>query len=115
MERKRHTKVVQPDVIILCDYKKDINEKDKYKGTPDLVVEILSPSTRSKDIIKKGDLYMESGIREYWSADPMKQTVTSYMYEHFEVSDYTTCKLGETAASFIFPELQIDAEAMMDR
>ncbi|MBC8452620.1 MAG: type II toxin-antitoxin system Phd/YefM family antitoxin, partial [Spirochaetes bacterium] len=39
--------VVQPDVLVLCDYEKDINEKDKYKGTPTLVVEIVSPSTRS--------------------------------------------------------------------
>lgn len=109
------TNVVQPDVMILCDYKKDINEDDAYKGTPDLVVEILSPSTRSKDILKKGDLYMESGIREYWNVDPMKQAVTIYTYEHFEVSDYTICKMGDTAASFIFPGLQITVEAMMRR
>jgi prevent-host-death family protein len=109
------TNVVQPDVMILCDFEKDINEKDSYKGTPDLVVEILSPSTRSKDILKKGDLYMESGVREYWSVDPMKQTVTVYTYEHFEVSDYNICKMGETAASFIFPGLQIAVAAMMGR
>jgi Uma2 family endonuclease len=65
--------------------------------------------------LKKGDLYMESGIREYWTVDPMKQTVTIYTYEHFEVSDYTICKTGDTAASFIFPGLQITVEAMMRR
>lgn len=57
------TNVVQPDLIVLCDHEKDIDEDDWYKGTPALVVEILSPSTRSKDMLRKGDLYMESGIK----------------------------------------------------
>ncbi|HAK46754.1 MAG TPA: hypothetical protein DCO79_12665 [Spirochaeta sp.] len=47
------TCVVQPDLMIFCDYEKDINERDMYDGTPTIVIEILSPSNSRKDVIKK--------------------------------------------------------------
>ncbi len=48
-------------------------ENDYYKGVPALVVEILSQSTRSKDLIKKLDLYMSCDIREYWIVNPLNR------------------------------------------
>lgn len=43
--------VVQPDIVVICD-KDNLDEKGNYKGTPTLVIEVLSPSTRSKDMLK---------------------------------------------------------------
>ena len=79
---------VQPDLLVLCDYEDDINEEDRYKGTPTLVVEILSPSSRSHDMVRKLGLYEESGIREYWVIDPEHKTVLIYSFEEFRMKEY---------------------------
>jgi Uma2 family endonuclease len=55
--------VVQPDVVVICDLDK-VNESNKYEGIPTLVVEVLSPSTKGKDMVTKFNLYMKSGILE---------------------------------------------------
>ncbi|MEW6238810.1 MAG: Uma2 family endonuclease [Candidatus Omnitrophota bacterium] len=60
--------VVQPDVLVVCD-KKKITEKN-IQGAPDLVIEILSPSTAKKDRWEKKNLYEKFGVREYLLADP---------------------------------------------
>ncbi|HHU62374.1 MAG: Uma2 family endonuclease [Bacillota bacterium] len=54
---------------VICD-EENVSQGGKYKGTPTLVVEIVSPSSRSKDIVTKLDFYMQSGIREYLIVDP---------------------------------------------
>jgi len=100
--------VVQPDIIVLCDPEKDINEKDRYKGTPELVLEILSPSTRSRDLLKKGDLYMESGIKEYWIVDPVSTTISIYAYDEFDVKSYTVYFEGQKAVSVLFQGLAVE-------
>lgn len=71
--------MIQPDVIVVC-------EKEKVRGwgimgAPDFVLEVLSPSTKRKDCIKKLDLYMEAGVREYWMIDPAKRKVIVYQFE----------------------------------
>lgn len=71
--------MIQPDVVILCD--KDKLTKWGIMGAPDFVVEVLSPSTRRKDCIKKLDKYMEAGVREYWMVDPDKRKVIVYEFE----------------------------------
>ena len=60
--------VVQPDLMVVCDKSK----VDRYgiHGAPDLVVEILSPSTRANDRLRKYNLYEQAGVREYWIVDP---------------------------------------------
>jgi len=60
--------VVQPDVFVVCD-KNKITEKN-IQGAPDLVIEILSPTTAKKDRWEKKNLYEKFGVREYLLADP---------------------------------------------
>jgi Uma2 family endonuclease len=62
-----HT-VVQPDIVVYCDPSK-LTEAGA-RGAPDLVVEVLSPSTSKKDQREKFDLYQNHGVREYWIIDP---------------------------------------------
>lgn len=71
--------MVQPDVIILCDKNKIM--KWGIMGAPDFVVEVLSPSTKRKDCIKKLDKYREAGVKEYWMIDPEKRKVIVYEFE----------------------------------
>lgn len=60
--------VVQPDIIVVCDPRK--LEKKGCVGAPDLVIEILSPSTAKTDWSDKYNVYEEAGVREYWIVNP---------------------------------------------
>ena len=62
-----------PDVMIVCN--PDIIRPDAIYGAPDLVVEILSPSTARNDRISKLQTYGKAGVREYWIVSPLAHTV----------------------------------------
>ena len=70
---------VQPDVLIVCDRSKVINRC--VYGAPDFVLEVLSPSTRKKDMIIKLNKYLNAGVREYWMIDPDKKKLFVYRLE----------------------------------
>ena len=99
--------VCQPDILIACDTVGNINEKGKYMGTPALVVEILSPSTRSKDMVKKLNTYMLSGVKEFWVVDPASRTVLAYMFNDCEIEGFLSCKDGEAVVSRAFPGMEV--------
>jgi Uma2 family endonuclease len=71
--------VVQPDVFVVCDEGK-INDQS-IQGAPDLVIEVLSPSTSRKDRWEKKALYERSGVLEYILIDPEGQYVERYLLE----------------------------------
>ena len=99
--------VMQPDLLIACDLEGNINEKDKYMGTPTLCVEILSKSTRSRDMVDKLNTYMTSGVKEFWVVDPKKRTVLIYAFKDLEIEEYSTYKENEALSSYYFKGLQI--------
>jgi prevent-host-death family protein len=100
--------IVQPDMMIICDLEENLNEDDYYKGVPSLVVEVLSKSTRRKDLIKKLDLYMSCGVSEYWIVNPENKEVTVYLFEDHNISNNATYKNDEAAQSFIFKGLSAE-------
>lgn len=65
--------VVQPDLVVVCDEEK-LDDRG-CRGAPDLVVEILSPSTSRKDIGVKFSLYERHGVREYWIIHPAEESL----------------------------------------
>lgn len=71
--------VVQPDVIVVCDKKKI--QASHIHGAPDLVVEILSPSTTLKDRREKKDLYEKFGVKEYLLVDPEEKYAEKYVLQ----------------------------------
>lgn len=71
--RLKDNTVLQPDITVVCDPGK-LDERG-CKGAPDLVVEILSPSTAQHDQIRKFNQYLEAGVREYWLVYPDTKTV----------------------------------------
>ena len=68
--------VVQPDISVFCDQDK-LDDRGAV-GAPDLIIEILSPSTAAKDLREKFSLYEKSGVKEYWIVDPANETLTVY-------------------------------------
>ena len=75
--------MVQPDLLVVCD--RDKVHKQVVYGAPDLVVEVLSPSTRRKDMSIKLAKYAEAGVREYWMVDPDKKKILVYLLEKDEL------------------------------
>ena len=67
--------IVQPDIIFVSKEREHIITPANIQGAPDLLVEILSPSTARRDRTTKRDLYARHGVGEYWIADPDAQTV----------------------------------------
>lgn len=86
--------MVQPDVLILCDLSKQ--QKKVIYGAPDFVLEVLSPSTRKKDLTIKHRKYLNAGVREYWIMDPKERRLITYDFENGEnVASYPlTEKVG---------------------
>ncbi|PWA07830.1 Uma2 family endonuclease [Pueribacillus theae] len=98
--------VVQPDVSVICD-KNKLDEKG-CNGSPDLIVEILSPATAKHDRLRKYNLYEKAQVKEYWIVDPVNETI-----EKFILTDETFARDGvfgksDTIESHIFTDFKID-------
>ncbi len=89
LDRDNYT-MVQPDLMVICS-EQDYLHMKRLEGAPDLAVEILSPSTRSKDMILKLYKYEKAGVREYWIIDPEHRTVTVHFFDtdHYDPVRYS--------------------------
>ena len=80
--------MVEPDITVVCDPSKldDIG----CKGAPDLVMEILSPTTQRHDKLTKFNLYQRAGVQEYWIVDPASKSVQVFVLEdgHYAAKDF---------------------------
>ena len=65
---------MEPDISIICDSDK-LSDRG-CEGAPDLVIEVVSPSSRRMDYIRKNALYTDAGVREYWIVDPDSEQTT---------------------------------------
>lgn len=70
---------IEPDISVICDPNK-ISQKG-CKGAPDWIIEIVSPSNSSHDYVKKLNLYLDAGVREYWIVNPKTETILVYFFE----------------------------------
>lgn len=71
---------MEPDVSVICDPNK-LTDRG-CSGAPDLIFEIVSPSSRKMDYSLKNMIYSQTGVREYWIVDPAKEKVVVYCYEN---------------------------------
>ena len=81
--------VAEPDISVICDPNK-LTDRG-CTGAPDWITEIVSSGNSSHDYVRKLNLYMDAGVREYWIVDPIKKTVFVYHLEEtkFEAAAYT--------------------------
>ena len=106
-EKKNNINIVQPDILVICD-QENINEDDRYMGTPELVIEVLSKSNKNHDIIRKLELYRTTGIKEYWIINPFSEEIYLYSFEKENINEIITFKNQEILKSITFRGLKID-------
>lgn len=73
-----------PDMMVVCDRSKI--QWDGVHGSPDLVVEVLSPSTAQNDRLYKKQVYEQCGVKEYWLVDPANRTIEQYFLQDSQFS-----------------------------
>lgn len=105
--------IVQPDLLIVCD-KNKITENN-IKGAPDLVVEILSPSTALKDKREKKALYERFGVREYLIVYPIEELVERFVYADGQYGTAEVFGWGEVLPLAVFPELHLNIWEIFDK
>jgi Uma2 family endonuclease len=105
--------VVQPDICVICDLSK--LDKKGCIGAPDLIVEVLSPSTFKKDWNHKFNLYEASGVREYWIVDPKGKKVNVFLLQPDGKYDSgTVYECNQKAPVRIFEGLKIDLKKLFE-
>jgi Uma2 family endonuclease len=105
--------VVQPDICVICDLSK-LDDKGCI-GAPDLIVEVLSPSTLKYDWNYKFNLYEAAGVREYWIVDPQSKVVNVFLLQSDGKYDLGTVYVcNQKAPVRIFEELEIDLNELFE-
>jgi Uma2 family endonuclease len=101
--------VFQPDIVVVCDPEK-LDDRG-CNGPPDLVIEIISPSTAKYDRVYKLRKYQKAGVREYWIVDPETKSVQVFVLEdgRYVASVYEE---SEKAPVFILKDCEIDLAAV---
>ncbi len=102
------TTVVQPDICVICDLNKI--DQQGCLGAPDLIIEIISPSTAKKDINDKFILYEENGVKEYWIVFPDSNALDQYHLVNDKYQRKDLFVKGQTFSSTAFPDLRINLE-----
>lgn len=102
------TDVVQPDLLFISNEREYIITEENVQGAPDLVVEILSPSTADRDLAIKRDLYARHGVREYWIVDTDARTVTVLVRDAERYTELGVCGENQTLASPTLKGFTID-------
>lgn len=108
------TNVVQPDLVFVSAARRDVLTDANIQGAPDLVVEVLSPSTRRTDQTTKRKLYERFGVREYWLVDPDAESIDVLRRQGgaFVTATVRTEGHGETLVSDLVPGLEIELAAL---
>jgi Uma2 family endonuclease len=103
--------VVEPDIVVICDSSK-LDDRG-CNGPPDLIVEILSPSTGRYDRIAKFQKYREAGVREYWIVDPEEKILNAYILKN---GVYAAFVYGETESVpvTVLPGCEIDLAVVFE-
>ncbi|MDO4339143.1 MAG: Uma2 family endonuclease [Eubacteriales bacterium] len=99
---------LEPDLLIICPHgeEDDRHQKDGCHGGPDFVLEIVSPSSKRMDYIKKPEKYEAAGVREYWIVDPQTERVLVYNFE--KDSFLTQYTFEDTIPVGIYGDFSID-------
>ena len=108
-EDKEIFTVVQPDLCVICDPSK-LDDRGCI-GPPDLIVEILSPSTSKRDLTDKFKVYEEAGVKEYWTVNPNDENINVFVLDKKGKYQLSGMYAGDMKIKVsIFKDLEISLE-----
>jgi Uma2 family endonuclease len=102
--------IVEPDVVVVLDANASVKQTKRIVGAPDVVVEVISPSSELRDRARKAALYAMNGVREYWLVDPGTKT-----FDVLALRDSDYEKLAQppgVAQSQVIEGLEIDLKRL---
>ena len=100
--------VVQPDILFVKTENSGIITDKNIDGAPDLIIEILSPSSRHYDQVQKKETYARFDVSEYWIVDPIKQSIEVYLNKEYEFELKQRLIREGAAKSEVLPGFQVD-------
>jgi Uma2 family endonuclease len=107
----KKSEVYQPDIIFVSQQNKDIIQ-DKIKGVPDLVIEVLSPTTAYYDLVHKKNIYEETGVKEFWAVDGEGKGIEVYENIDGKFILYSKARTSGTVESKLLSEFRIKTEEL---
>jgi len=105
---------LQPDLIFISDANAGIIQEDWIAGSPDLVVEVLSPSTAAHDRATKLRVYTEAGVPEVWFIDPKAKTVEVLRLQGKKYFIDASLAGDQILVSILFPGWQLPLHDLFD-
>lgn len=105
------TQIIIPDLSVICD-KSGLNDQ-RYVGVPTIIIEIVSPSNQSHDLVTKLNIYMNYGVQEYWIVNPLLNTILIYsLNQEGQYHQKDIVREKGTVQSEVFSEFKVDAEQL---
>ena len=101
------TDIVQPDLLFISRAREHTLTDENVRGAPDLVIEILSPSTAERDLGYKHELYGRHGVLEYWIVDPMDETIAVHRQGDGRLELAETFERRDTLRTAVLKGLQL--------
>jgi Uma2 family endonuclease len=108
------TTVVQPDLVFVRAERRGIIKQNRIEGPPDLVVEVLSPSSIRYDRVTKFEVYETSGIQEYWILNPKTQSLEIYSLEEGMYNLHNEYNLDELVHSPLLGDLTFTTVSLFE-
>ena len=96
----------EPDIVIILNEHRGIVSRTRVEAPPDIAIEILS-TDRSRDLVRKRQIYAEAGILEYWPIDPRNDTVTQLELQDGQYIERAVLTADETLTTPLLPGLSI--------
>lgn len=106
--------VLQPDILFIANERKHVITEKNIFGAPDLVVEIVSPSSGYYDLIEKKEIYEKFGVKEYWIVDPKKRWLEIYFNDNGKFRLAQRAEKTGTAKSTILTGFEIQLDRLFD-
>jgi len=109
-----NTNIAQPDVLFISKERRDIIKPTQIRGAPDLIIEVLSPSTEKRDRTVKLKMYAKFGVQEYWMAKEKTATVEIFRLHGGQLVPVARLKKSDVLISPLFPGLEIPLDEIFN-
>jgi len=108
------TDVYQPDILFIQKERAQIIGKTKIEGSPDIVIEILSPSTAYYDLRKKFRIYEKFGVKEYWIVDPELKRIEVYGNENSVYKIFSEAENRGSVSSMVLKGFEVELSELFE-